>query len=147
MTLSRMVPAALAVSAAFLLSAAVARAAEGGGDPLALAVAKGAQLFENETFGGNGKTCATCHVDGGKSAGMLPNGRRLPSLVNAAAIFPRYNASLGQVLTLEGQVQRCVHGALGATPPDLGSPELVALVAYLGSIARSQPVDIGGAPK
>ena len=48
---------------------------------------------------------------------------------------------------LEGQLQSCIKGGLAGTPPELGSPDLVAITAYLGSIAKGQPVEIGGAPK
>ncbi len=32
-----------------------------GNPPPAACIALGKQIFENETFGGNGRTCATCH--------------------------------------------------------------------------------------
>lgn len=38
-------------------------------------------------------------------------------------------------------------GEPGGTPPELGSRDLVAITAYLGSISKGQPVDIGAAPK
>ena len=139
------VPRLTACAAAILvLSGATAMAAD---DPLAQEVARGAHRFAHETFGGNGRTCETCHVGGGKAPGMLPGGRQLPSLTNAAAIFPRFSRGAGAVVTLEGQIRQCVRGGLQGTPPAAGSPELVALAAYLGSIAQGQKVEIGGAPK
>jgi thiosulfate dehydrogenase len=129
---------------ALLLSAAQSvNAAE---TPLETAVATGAHLFATATFGGSGRTCESCHLDGGKSPGQFGD-RKLPSLVNAAAIFPRFSRGAGRVVTLEGQVQNCIKGALEGTPPALGSPDMVALTAYLGSIAKGQPVEIGGTPK
>jgi thiosulfate dehydrogenase len=104
-------------------------------------------LFAHETFGGNGNTCETCHVGGGKVPGIAPNGKTLPSLLNAAAIYPRFSRGAGQVITLEGQIYQCIRGGLGGTPPAAGSPDLVAITAYLGSIAQGQTVGIGGAPK
>ncbi len=148
MTSIRTLAATFAVGAALSLTvASAANAADEAGDALAAAVTKGASLFAHETFGGNGKTCETCHVGGGKAPGMLPNGHALPSLVNAAAIFPRFSRGAGKVVTLDGQIRQCIHGGLGATPPESGSPEIVALAAYLGSIAHGQTIDIGGAPK
>jgi thiosulfate dehydrogenase len=114
--------------------------------PLEMAVATGAHLFATATFGGNGRTCESCHQEGGETAGQL-GGRKLPSLLNAAAIYPRFSRRAGQVVTLEGQVQSCIKGGLNGTPPELGSPDLIALTAYLGSIAKGQQVEIGGAPK
>ena len=56
------------VGAALLLFAAQsAGAAE---TPLEMAVATGAHLFATATFGGNGRTCETCHKDGGKAPGQ-----------------------------------------------------------------------------
>lgn len=136
--------AATAFGTALLLSAAAcARAAE---TPLELAVGRGATLFRAATFGGNGQTCESCHADGGKTPAQLGN-RKLPSLLNAAAIYPRFSAGVGQVVTLEGQIQQCIKGGLAGTPPELGSADLVAIAAYLGSIAKGQLIEIGGAPK
>ena len=114
--------------------------------PLETAVATGAHLYDTATVRGNGRTCEGCHNDGGKALGQLGD-RRLPSLLNAAAIYPRFSPGAGKVITLEGQVQSCIKGGLAGTPPELGSPDLVAITAYLGSIAKGQPVEIGGAPK
>ncbi|PPQ36670.1 cytochrome C [Rhodopila globiformis] len=130
-------------AALFLSAAQYANAAE---TPLDTAVATGAHLFATATFGGNGRTCESCHLDGGKAPGQF-NDRKLPSLVNAAAIFPRFSRGAGRVVTLEGQVQGCIKGALEGTPPELGSPDLIAITAYLGSIAKGQQVEIGGTPK
>lgn len=136
--------AAVAFGAALLLSAG--RSASAAEDQLETAVATGAHLFASATFGGNGRTCESCHQGGGKTPGQLGD-RKLPSLLNAAAIYPRFSRGAGQVVTLEGQLQSCIKGGLAGTPPQLGSPDLVALTAYLGSIARGQQVEIGGAPK
>src|SRR5690242_7103134 len=130
--------------AALLLSAAQpAGAAE---TPLEAAVATGAHLFTTATFGGNGRTCESCHLEGGKAPSQLGE-RKLPSLLNAAAIYPRFSRSAGQVVTLEGQVRSCIRGGLEGTPPEPDSPDLVAITAYLGSIAKGQQVEIGGTPK
>lgn len=130
--------------AALLLSAA--QSASATETPLEIAVVTGAHLFATATFGGNGRTCESCHQDGGKAPGQLGD-RKLPSLLNAAAIYPRFSRSAGRVVTLEGQVQSCIKGGLAGTPPELGSPDLVAITAYLGSIAKGQQVEIGGVPK
>ncbi len=143
MVLTRILSGAAVATALLTPAAHSARAAE---NPLETVVAKGARLFAAATFGGNGRTCETCHQDGGRAPGQLGD-RKLPSLVNAAASYPRFNTRAGQVITLEGQVQSCIKGALNGAPPELGSPDLIAITAYLGSIAKGQPVDIGGAPK
>jgi thiosulfate dehydrogenase len=136
--------AATTVGAALLLSAGQSSGADE--TPLEMAVATGAHLFATATFGGSGRTCESCHGDGGKAPGQLGD-RKLPSLLNAAAIYPRFSRRAGRVVTLEGQVQSCIKGGLNGTPPELGSPELVAITAYLGSIAKGQQVEIGGTQK
>jgi thiosulfate dehydrogenase len=141
---SNRILAATAFSAALLLCAAQSASADE--TPLESAVATGAHLFATATFGGNGRTCESCHQDGGKAPGQLGN-RKLPSLLNAAAIHPRFSPGAGQVVTLEGQVQQCIKGGLARMPPELGNADLVAITAYLGSIAKGQQVEIGGAPK
>ena len=142
MLFTRILP--VSIGAALLLSATQSVVATE--TPLETAVATGAHLFATATFGGNGRTCEGCHNDGGKALGQLGD-RKLPSLLNAAAIYPRFSVGAGKVITLEGQVQSCIKGGLAGTPPELGSPDLIAITAYLGSIAKGQPVEIGGAPK
>ena len=137
----RILPAS--VGAVLLLFAAQSAGAE---TPLEMAVATGAHLFATATFGGNGRTCETCHKDGGKAPGQLGE-RKLPSLLNAAAIYPRFSPDAGKVITLEGQLRSCIKGGLAGTPPEPGSPDLVAIASYLGSIAKGQRVEVGGAPK
>ncbi len=117
-------------------------------DPqLAQAVAQGKQMYMHDTFGGNGRVCNTCHLGGGREPGRLPDGTRIPSLTNAAAIFPRISRRNGQLLTLPDQVAHCIGGALRGNPPDYGSAQLNALVAYVTSLAEGKPIDMGGKPR
>jgi len=74
-----------------LQSAAVADPVQLESGPLSEAVNQGQKLFQSETFGGNGKMCNSCHPDSGKSGSTLPDGRKVPALTNAAAIFPRFH--------------------------------------------------------
>ncbi len=129
-----------------LLFAAAVPASAAPADPLAETVAQGQNLFAKSTFGGAGRTCDSCHVNGGKGPGAA-GGHPLPSLENAAAIFPRYNKNAGRVITLAAQIRHCIQGGLGAQAPAYGSAELVALEAYLASLAHGQSMDMGGAPK
>ncbi|HKB59045.1 MAG TPA: c-type cytochrome [Gallionellaceae bacterium] len=111
------------------------------------AVAHGKDMFYHDTFGGNGKTCESCHSGGGKQPGKLPNGKAIPSLENAAAIFPHVRARDHKLVTLPDQVHSCVAGALKGTPPDYGSEDLNALVAYITSLANGKKIDMGGKPE
>lgn len=145
---SLMLAAALPATAAMAkMNPAVAQKA------LNEATMSGEHLFDHGTFGGHrrihgaGVTCETCHMAGGRVAGRLPNGKKIPSLVNAAAIFPHYNPMARRIVTLEMQIQHCVKGGLGGHPPAFGSKAMVDMVAYLHSIAKGQPITPGGMPK
>jgi thiosulfate dehydrogenase len=114
--------------------------------PLSDAVHQGEKLFKSETFGGNGKTCNSCHPDGGRSGSAFPDGKKIPSLNNAAAIFPRYHARTEKVFTLSDQIRHCVSEFKGK-PPEFGSAQLNALVTYVSSLSEGQAIDMGGRPK
>ncbi len=107
------------VGAALLLSATQSVGAIE--TPLETAVATGAHLFATATFGGNGRTCEGCHNDGGKALGQIGD-RKLPSLLNAAAIYPRFSPGAGKVITLEGQVQSCTRAAWPGRHPNSVAP-------------------------
>ncbi|MBU6468497.1 MAG: cytochrome C [Betaproteobacteria bacterium] len=108
-------------------------------------IKQGHQLFTSEKFQGNGRVCETCHVAGGHTAGHLPNGKAMPSLMNAAAVFPRIRQ--GRVTTLEDQIRKCVGGAIEGTPPEYGSEELGALSVYITSLSQGKAIDLGGSPQ
>ena len=143
MAMKRMMMVAMGIGI-WVGGTALAVAAPG---PLQQSIQHGKDLFTTAHFGGNGRTCNTCHKGEGRSEGMLPNGKKIPSLRNAAAIFPRYNKNAGMVLTLQQQVHRCVMGALKGTPPAYDSPEMTDLVSYLTSLSQGKAIDMGGAPK
>lgn len=111
------------------------------------AIQDGKQLYTHETFGGNGRTCETCHINGGIGSGKTPDGKAIPSLTNAAAVFPRFNVKADKVFTLQDQVRACVKGALQGTPPGYDSDALTGLVSYVTSLSQGKPVDMGGKPE
>ncbi|MHB1993622.1 c-type cytochrome [Metallibacterium scheffleri] len=115
-------------------------------DPLQAAVQRGAHLFATDTFGGHGMTCQSCHSGGGKIAGQVAGGGKIPSLANAAAIFPRYSPRAGKVITLEDQIRGCIAGGLGGKPPAYGSQALTDLASYLTFLSNGKPIDMGGKP-
>lgn len=132
--------------AAVALFASVLYAA--GKDPhLDKAVRTGKALFMHGTFGGNGSTCETCHAGGGLVPGKMPNGMTIPSLSNAAAIYPRFNPRVHKVITLEDQIRNCIIGALHGKPPAYGSVRMNALVSYITSLSRGKPMEMGGKPQ
>ena len=113
---------------------------------LQAAVDQGKDIFMHPSFGGNGKACNSCHHDGGTGPGALPDDTPLPSLSNAAAIFPRFNKK-GKLITLQDQVRNCVAGAIEGTPPAYDSDEMRLLVVYLTSLSQGKSVDMGGKPR
>jgi thiosulfate dehydrogenase len=110
------------------------------------AVNQGKEIFMHPSFGGNGKACNSCHRNGGVGPGALPDGTRLPSLTNAAAIFPHFNRK-GKLVTLEDQVRNCVAGAIEGTPPAYDSDNMRLLVVYLTSLAQGKAINMGGKPR
>lgn len=132
-----------AVLAAFLVRAAVPAA-----DPqLQKAIARGADSFAHEKFGGGGRVCESCHLGGGLPAGRRPDGVAIPSLSNAAAVFPRISDDGHSVITLSDQIRACVAGAIHGTAPAYGSDQLNSLVAYVTSLAQGKAIDMGGNPR
>jgi thiosulfate dehydrogenase len=134
---------ALGCFALFTLSAAQAADMPA---QLQSAAKQGKDIFMHPSFGGNGKACNSCHHDGGTGPGALPNGTPLPSLNNAAAIFPRLNRK-GKLVTLQDQVHNCVAGAIEGTPPAYDSEQMRLLVVYLTSLSQGKTIDMGGRPR
>jgi thiosulfate dehydrogenase len=129
------------------LGASLSMAVAATAPELEMAVQDGKTMFTHETFEGNGKTCDSCHVGGGVGAGKLPNGKVIPSLSNAAAIFPRFKPMANKVVTLPDQIRGCVQGGLQGKPPAYGSEQLNSLVTYVTSLAQGKPIDMGGMPQ
>jgi len=127
-----------------LLTAVMSLPAAGRAGSLDEAVQNGKHLFMTSTFGDGGRTCNSCHTGGGTTPGRLPDGTAIPSLSNAATIFPRYNPRRGAVLTLPQQIHSCVMDAIEGTPPAYDSTEMVDLVSYLTSLSQGKPIDMGG---
>ena len=132
-------------SAMFFSAIASAGAAQD--SHLEKAIQDGSQLYSHQTFAGNGRTCETCHVNGGVGPGKTPDGKSIPSLANAATIFPRFSPKAGKVLTLEDQIRGCVNGGLQGTPPAYGSDALSNLVSYVTSLSQGKPIAMGGKPE
>jgi len=117
-------------------------------DPaLQQAIERGANNFAHNGFAGNGRVCETCHVGGGMQPGHRPDGAPMPSLMNAAAVFPRMSRDGSGIITLSDQIHNCIDGAIEGKVPAYGSDELNSLALYVTSLSRGKPVEPGGQPK
>ncbi|WP_035192128.1 hypothetical protein [Acidithiobacillus ferrivorans] len=141
MTLQKISCTAVAMAVCALAFTAPALAAE---QPMQAAIHEGDQLFAAASLGTKGNSCMTCHRGAGRVEGMLPNGKKIPSLLGAAATFPKYNKRAGKVITLEMQVNSCIANGLGGMPLSSSGPKMVALVSYLTSLSQGKPVNIQG---
>jgi cytochrome c553 len=84
-------------------------------DELSDAAARGASLFKAPALGANGKSCATCHEDGGVWAGK---GR-----------FPK--VAVGGLHTLDQAIQICISNALGGKTLAWDDERLTALAVFV----------------
>ncbi|HET7401646.1 MAG TPA: sulfur oxidation c-type cytochrome SoxA [Usitatibacter sp.] len=87
-------------------------------NPGMLWVERGQALW-SEARGSSGKSCASCHGDAAQA------------MRSAAAHHPRYYASAGKVLDLEGRINECVTKNQGAPALAWESQDLLALSAYV----------------
>jgi sulfur-oxidizing protein SoxA len=80
--------------------------------------------------GGAQKSCSGCH------------GTANETMRGKAATYPKFDASAGQVLSLEQRVNTCRQNKMQATPWAPGSDELLAVTAHLGSQSRGLPLNV-----
>jgi thiosulfate dehydrogenase len=139
--------AALATVVPIVLALAGAAPAFGADTELQQAIARGKENFFHNPFGGGGRVCNSCHLEGGTQPGQRPDGQPIPSLTNAGAIFPRVRKQDHALITLADQIRGCVAGAIRGNPPEYGSDELNSLVSYVTSLSQGKPIEMGGAPK
>ena len=147
-TIRLLIQGSRVLAAATLFSLGASAVAAPVADPqLEKVVAQGKDAFTHNTFSGNGRFCQTCHLSGGMAPGRLPDGKAIPSLANAAAVFPLFKPRQGKVVTLPDQIRNCVEGALEGKAPAYGSDELNALVVYVTSLSQGKVIDMGGKPQ
>lgn len=99
------------------------------GNPGMVTVDEGGTLFR--TPGYNGKSCASCHGDGGRKLDPM-----------AIARYPVYSAAHRGPLTLQQRIAYCREQRLDEFPLTYDDPNLVALEAYVRNLARGKPVSV-----
>jgi sulfur-oxidizing protein SoxA len=97
-------------------------------NPGFLWVDRGHDLF-NESVG-QSKSCRTCHGDD-----QLPLGA-------AAAHYPAIDEATGDLVNLEGRINLCRERYQERNALDYESDQLLALTAYVASLARGKPVSV-----
>lgn len=84
----------------------------------------------NEPAGGAGKSCASCH------------GVPEASMKSVAAHYPRYDAEAGQVINLEGRINRCRARHQQAEPLAYESEPLLGLTALVALQSRGARMSV-----
>lgn len=125
-------------------------------DTLEASLKRGEKLFNDNTLGKNstGTSCATCHPKGGSSGGaadMEWKGQAMkvaiPTLIGAAASFPKPIGPMKVVSTVGGQNNMCIMTFLKGTPLDLNSQEATDLQAYVYSLSDGKKIKMGAKKK
>ena len=92
-------------------------------------------------YAGNHLACSSCHLDAGRKRYGL-------SLIGAANAYPRDMARENETRTLTQRINGCFERSMNghALPGD--SPEIAAMIAYIGFLSESAPegMDGRGAP-
>lgn len=83
-----------------------------------------------EVEGAAGQSCASCH------------GEAEASMRGVGAFYPKYNESVGKVVNLAQQINRCRSRRMQAEPWPFGSDELVAMTNFVKHQSRGMPVDV-----
>ncbi|UCB52969.1 MAG: hypothetical protein JSV10_02445 [Candidatus Zixiibacteriota bacterium] len=100
---------------------------------LAKSVANGKMLFTDTALGTSGKTCNTCHMEGGTKAGKMGE-MAIPAWDNLAPKYPGYFMLAKRVMTLEQVVQFCIVNPLEGKALAWDDQKLTDLTAYCASV-------------
>lgn len=116
-------------------------------------IAHGKQLFNANQLSTNDRSCNTCHPQGGTTNGeaeipmALKNGMKpklpIPSLIGAAATFPKYKVPSDAVIQLGEMSNNCIRMFMMGKPLDLSSKDARDLAAYISSLSNGREVEVG----
>ena len=98
-------------------------------NPAMLWVAQGEQLWKTAQ-GDTRKSCADCHGESGQS------------MIAVATRYPRFQATAGRVLNLEGQINYCTTERQKSPALPYESDDLLALTAYVARQSHGMPMAV-----
>lgn len=119
----------------------------------------GEKLFnDTKALSTNGQSCASCHPGGGTTGGEVetpmaseltgkPYKLPVPTLVGAAATFPKFKVPNDQVIDLTDMQNNCIMMFMMAQPLAKNSKEARALTAYVASLSNNDKVAVGKMPE
>jgi len=121
-------------------------------------VAYGKELFVSTKLGTNGQSCSSCHPGGGTTGGTVntpmkseltgkPYELPVPSLIGAAATFPKFKVPNDRVISVQEMSNNCIMMFMAAQPLPLDSAQSQALLTYLTSLSEGDPVEPGKMPE
>lgn len=110
-------------------------------------LASGGALFDDSNLGTNGQTCTSCHPSGGTTGGeaqvpMTEMRLPIPSLVGAAARFPKYKVPNDRVITLTEMNNNCIKMFMQGKALAHNSREGIALAMYVSSFSNGESVNV-----
>lgn len=112
---------------------------------------RGRQLFNDAATGegSKGLACNSCHPGGGTTGGEAEVPMRqyklpIPSLIGAAATFPKYKIPNDEVITLQQMNNNCIRMFMGGKGLALNSQDAYALETYVASLSNGETVTVGG---
>lgn len=118
----------------------------------------GERFFNSTTaLSANGQACASCHPGGATTGGTVqtpmkseltgkPYDLPVPTLIGAAATFPKFKVPNDRVITVSEMANNCIMMFMAAKPLPLKSQEMTDLTAYLHSLSAQVKMEPGKMP-
>jgi len=106
--------------------------------PQGEAIRYGEQLVRHtqanaKDFVGNGLNCTNCHLQAGQIPYAMP-------YVGLSGVYPQYRTRSGKVISLQERVNGCFRRSLNGKPLPLDSPEMNAIISYIGWLSQGVPL-------
>ncbi|HEX8980865.1 MAG TPA: c-type cytochrome [Parasulfuritortus sp.] len=84
-------------------------------------------------FVGNKLTCASCHIDGGKT-------HTIGTFIGTATVFPAYSGREKTVQTLQDRINNCFMRSMNGIRPIIDTKASVAMAAYVTWLSDGMPI-------